>query len=528
MNSRLAPEKTQLSLLVEQGLALHQQGQFAQAIETYQQILSIQADHLEALYLLGTVLVQIKDYSTALEFLFAVLKMSPNHPEVHHNAGIALKELQRFEEALASYDQAIRLNPKYVEAYYNRGIVLKELNRLNESVESYSQAISIKADYADAYNNRGIVLLELNRFEEALQSFEQVILYQPNNASAYNNRGLALHELQRLEEAVANYEKAIMLHPQFAEAYWNLSLCNLLKGNFKQGWQNFEWRWRCQSFSSPRRNFSEPLWLGTQSLHNRNLLLYAEQGLGDTIQFCRYVPLVAKLGAKVILEVQRPLVKLLKNLEGVHQIISIGDKLPIFDYQCPLLSLPDRFKTELNTIPEISHQIISDPNKIATWRNKLGTKSKFRVGIVWSGKQEYKNDLNRSLIFSQIIPYLSPHAEYICLQKEMRDIDKESFKQYCQIRYLGNELEDFTDTAGLVENMDLVISVDTSVAHLAASLNIPTWILLSYSPDWRWLLERDSSPWYKSVKLYRQEKIGDWDGVLKCIKTDLESIIHLE
>jgi hypothetical protein len=305
-----------------------------------------------------------------------------------------------------------------------------------------------------------------------------------------------------------------------------LSLLHLLLGNFKDGWQGYEWRWKKDSFTSHKRSFQQPLWLGIESLQNKTILLYAEQGLGDVIQFCRYTPLVAALGAKVILEVPTSLINLLSDLDGVSQIIAYGDELPEFDFQCPLLSLPLAFKTELHSIPPVSQYITSDREKVTKWQTKLGKKIKPRVGIVWSGSIVHQNDHNRSLTLSQLIPYLHYKMEYVCLQKELRDIDKELLAQHIEIKYFGDALEDFTDTAAICELMDVVISVDTSVAHISGALSKPTWVLLPYSPDWRWLLDRDDSPWYPSVKLYRQKEIGNWDSVLENIKGDLEKHLN--
>ena len=243
------------------------------------------------------------------------------------------------------------------------------------------------------------------------------------------------------------------------------------------------------------RSFSEPRWLGEKTLKEKTILLYTEQGLGDTIQFSRYVPLVAQLGAKVILEVQGPLVNLLKNLEGVGQILAKGDPLPAMDYQCPLLSLPLAFKTELDSIPPLSQKITGDSAKIIQWQTILGVKTKPRVGLVWSGSVTHKNDHHRSITLSQLLPYLPSHMEYVCLQAELRDVDKKLIAQQPGIQYFGDALKDFTDTAALCELMDLVISVDTGVAHLSAALGKKTWVLLPYTPDWRWQLDRGDSPW---------------------------------
>jgi hypothetical protein len=333
----------------------------------------------------------------------------------------------------------------------------------------------------------------------------------------------------RFEEALASYSKAIDLNPDYAEAHWNLSLSHLLGGNFKDGWKGYEWRWKDEiKQRGIKRDFNQPLWLGTESLISKTILLYAEQGLGDTIQFCRYAPLVAQLGAKVILEVQPPLVGLLKNLEGISQVVAQGDTLPAFDFQCPLLSLPLAFKTELDNIPPVLQELTSARERVTKWKTKLGEKTKPRIGLVWSGSTTHKNDHNRSLALHQILPHLPSNIEYVCLQKEMRDADKKILAQQTKIKYFGEALADFTDTAALCELMDVVISVDTSVAHLAGTLGKLTWILLPFRPDWRWLTDRDDSPWYPSVKLYRQSKIGDWDNVLRKIENNLTMIEHAD
>jgi len=518
---------SQIQILIAQGLALHQQGKFNEAKAIYEKVLAIQANHFDALQLLGALSAQTKEFSKAVNFLTKALKINPDYAEAYSNRGNALRQLKRLDEALADYDKAISIKPDYAEAYYNRGNTLKQLKRLDEALASYDKAISIEPDYADAYSNRGTALHELNRLDEALASYDKAISIEPDYADAHSNRGLALHDLKRLDEALASYDKAISIKPDYAVAHWNLSLCNLIGGKFKNGWQEYEWRWKCQDVSKTAgiRNFSQPLWLGEQPLKDKTILLYAEQGFGDAVQFCRYVPLVAQLGAKIILEVQRPLVKLLKNLEGVSQIIAKGDMLPAFDYQCPLLSLPLAFKTDLNTIPPVPKHLTSDGENFAKWQTKLGEKSKPRVGLVWSSVSSFKNDHIRSITLVELLSALPKEGfEYICLQKEIKEIDKDTLKANPQIKFFGDLLNDFSDTAELIKCLDLVISTCTSVPHLSCSLGKETWIMLSYVPDWRWLLDRDDNPWYTSAKLYRQEKIGDWNSVLEKVKSDLEKL----
>ncbi len=437
--------------------------------------------------------------------------------------GFSLHQQGKFNEATSIYEQILKLQPNHFDALQLSGAISAQTKQFTKAVDFLTRALKINPNHAPCFSNRGSALQELKRLDEALASYDKAISIQPDCAEAHYNRGNALKELKRLDEALASYDKAISIQPDSAEAHWNLSLCHLLGGNFKNGWEGYEWRCKNENIikTSAVRNLPQPLWLGVESLQDKTILLHAEQGIGDAIQFSRYAPLVALLGAKVILEVPPSLLKLLKNLEGMNQIIARGDALPPFDYQCPLLSLPLALKTELHTIPPVSQHVISDSEKTAKWQTKLGEKAKPRVGLVWSGSVIHKNDHNRSLTLSQLLPYLSSNAEYVCLQKELRDIDKKLLMQQTEIKYFGDALEDFTDTAALCDLMDLVISVDTSGAHLAGTLGKPTWVLLPFSPDWRWLLGRNDSPWYPSAKLYRQEKIGDWDGVLEKIKSDL-------
>jgi tetratricopeptide (TPR) repeat protein len=510
------------------GISFQKLRRLEEALSSYDKAISLQADYAEAYSNRGAVLQELKRFDEALSSYDKAISIKGDYAEAFNSRGTVLEELKRLEEALSSYHKAISINKDFTESYYNRGNVLHKLKRLEEALSSYDKSISLHEDYAEAYSNRGLVLQDLKRLEEALSSYDKAISLHEDYAEAYSNRGTVLEELKRLDEALSSYEKAISINKDYAEAYWNSSICYLLAGNFNEGWARYEWRWQSKSISKTAgiRKFSQPLWLGTEVLKDQTIFLYAEQGLGDTIQFSRYVSLVAGLGAKVVLEVQPSLVKLLSYLEGISQIISKGDKLPNFDYQCPLMSLPLAFKTELKTIPSVSKNISTDEKKVEKWQAILGEKTKPRVGIVWSGAVNHKNDLQRSLKLSQLITHLPSDYEYLSLQKEISDVDKEVLIECCKIKHFGDDLKDFTDTAALCELIDIVISVDTSVAHLAGTLGKNTWVLLPYSPDWRWLLDRNDSPWYSSVKLYRQEKINDWESALVNIESDLKKLLN--
>jgi len=512
------------------GLILKELKRFDEALESYDRAISINPNFAHTHSNRALILKELKRYNEALESCDQAIRINPDYAEAYSNRGLTLHELKHFDKALESFAQAISIKPDFAEAYFSRGFTLQELKHFNQALESYDQAINIKPDYAEAFTNRGLTLQELRYLNEALESYDRAVRIKPNYVLAHLNRGITLQELKRLDEAQGSYAKAISIDPNYAFAHFNLSLCNLLAGNFKDGWQGYEWRMKTEAINNTTevRNFSQPRWLGADSLKDKTILLYAEQGLGDTIQFCRYVSLVAELGAKVILEVQRPLVKLLKGLEGVHQVVAMGDAIPDFDYQCPLLSLPLAFNTELHNIPPITRLITSNPEKVAMWQAQLGKKSKLRIGLVWSSVSGFKNDHIRSITLLELLKALPKDGfEYICLQKEIKAIDKEVLEANPQIRFVGNHFEDFTDTAALIECVDLVISTCTSVPHLSCSLGKETWLMLSYIPYWLWLLDRNDNPWYPSAKLYRQEKIGDWDGVLEKIKTDLVGLGNL-
>jgi hypothetical protein len=297
-----------------------------------------------------------------------------------------------------------------------------------------------------------------------------------------------------------------------------------LSGDFDTGWYLYEWRFKCKESSAFDRHFQQPLWLGTASLQGKTILLHSEQGLGDTIQFCRYAKLVKHLGANVLIEVPSHLAALFENLEGVDEVIIKGAPLPEFDYHCPLLSLALSFKTSLDSIPKDLAYLQSDPEKRRYWEKKLGVKSKPRIGLVWNGSATHKSDHHRSMPLSTMLQLTShfPQYEFISLQKELRETDRDTLTDNSSILHFEAELSDFTDTAALCDLMDVVISIDTSVAHLSAALGKRTLILLAYAPDWRWLLGRNDSPWYPSVTLFRQKIIGDWSKVLEQLKNSVE------
>ncbi|MGH6802997.1 MAG: tetratricopeptide repeat protein [Methyloceanibacter sp.] len=509
------------SRMLSRAAASLQQDNFAETEHLLGSILTANPSHFESLHLLGVCKGKQGEYDSAYALINEALKINPQSAEALYNRGNALHALKRHEEAIASYEQAIAIKFDYVEALNNRGNALRALKRQEDAITSYDQALAIKPDFVEALSNRGAALAALNRHEEAIASYDKALTIRPDYAEALNNRGSALQALNRHEEAIASFDKAVALKPDYAEVFFNASLARLTLGDLAAGWQEYEWRWKTKSFASSKRAFRQPLWLGREPLAGKTILLYAEQGFGDTIQFMRYVPLVARKGARVLLAVTPSLAPLVEGLEGIAKVTTQLLPREHFDLQCPLLSLPLAFGTTLETIPAEVPYLHASANKIEHWHRRLGASTRPRVGIVWSGRLTHKNDHNRSIPLSALIPLTEAGVELVSLQKEVRREDQAFLLQPQEIEHFGDELKDFSDSAALVSLMDLVISVDTAAAHLAGALGKPVWILLPFRPDWRWLLDREDSPWYPTARLFRQPDIGDWDSVIRRVVEEL-------
>jgi len=437
--------------------------------------------------------------------------------------GLEHYEKGSYKEAEHFLVLSSRILPNRLSTLTNLSAVLIKLEKFEKAHEILAKAITLNPTDGTLYLNQGNLFAKQKKdWPMALASYEKAIALKHTHAEAYNNRGSALKELKRLNEALQGYEKAIDIKSDYASAHLNKSHVLLLIGNLKEGFLEYEWRWKDKEGGeiSGKREFIQPLWLGNQSLVGKTILLWSEQGLGDSIQFCRYAKLVKALGARVIIDVPKPLSALLTGIEGVDFLIEKGKPLPEFDFHCPMMSLPLAFKTDLHSIPSSSPYLKSNVEKVEEWRRRLGGKSKPRIGLVWSGSTTHTNDQARSLKIAEVIKHLPPDFEFVSLQKEVREVDQQPLHS-SSIKHYGEKITDFSDTAALCELMDLVISVDTSVAHVAGALGKVTWILLPYIPDWRWLLDTDVSPWYESVKLYRQSDIGDYSQVLDRVAKDL-------
>jgi len=506
-----------------------------EALASYDRALKIRPDYAEAYSNRGNLLHALDRFDESLASCNRAIELQPNYAEAHCNRGNTLKELKRFGEALASFDRALALRTDYAEAHSNRGNALHELHRFEEALESYDRALALRPDFAEAHSNRGSVLQELRRFEEALASYDRAIMLRPDFAEAHSNRGNALNELRRFAEALKSFERALSLRSDFPDAHFNEAICRMLTGDLIRGWEKYEWRWETAQLRSERRNFAQKQWTGSAELAGKTILVHAEQGFGDTIQFCRYIPRLAERAARVILEVQKPLRKLMSTLPGGAQIISRGDPLPDFDTHCPLLSLPLAFGTRLETIPSETPYLWAEQSKASAWRDCLGKHERPRVGIAWAGnpRKELPNasriDRQRSIEFDRLGPILRvTDCEFYSLQKgddavaQLRD----STMRHRVIDWT-EDLNDFSDTAALIENLDIIIAVDTSIAHLAGALGKPIWLINRYNTCWRWMLDREDSPWYRTARLFRQDERRDWAHVIEHVAATLHHHVRL-
>jgi len=519
--SLLADYPRQVPLMQILGWINAELGEWADAVDILSNAIEIDKKNQQSYYILGNIMCKFESWEGGIECYRTTLSIDPFHFEAACNLGNAYLELNQIEEAIASYDLAIRIKPQYAEAYSNRGNALRKLERLEEALISYESAIAIEPNFDQAYLNRGVTMQAINRFDEAIDCYDKAISIRADYPEAITNRGTALMALNRIEESIESYDQAIKARPDYADAYWNKSLALLISGNFEQGWKLYEYRRDGNKAESQKRNFSQPLWLGEESIVGKRILLHAEQGLGDTIQFCRYAKLLKGQAERVILEVQQPLVALFETFSGVDEVIERGKPLPSFDYHCPLLSLPYAFKTQIKNIPSLSSPYITTEHvKRKKWNQKLGEKKMTRVGIVWRGNVNHKNDKNRSIALNDLVSYLPPEFEYISLQKEINEHERQTLKA-SSIKNHGESLIDFTDTASICDLMDLIISVDTSVIHLAAAMGKNTWLMLPFAPDWRWMLDRIDSPWYPSITIYRQGADLSYGPVLERIRGDL-------
>ena len=507
-----------ITSILKLALRYHREGNLDDAKCLYQRVLGMEPQNADALHLLGLIVYQEEQYEIAVRLITQAIQIDSTKPSFCTNLGNVLQKQGKLEESIRAYRKAIRIQPDYADAYYNLGNVFQEQGKLEESIQAYQKAIQIQPDYADTYYNLGNVLQKQGKLEESIQAYQKAIQIQPNHEDAYNDLGVIFKEKRQLDKSIQAFQKSIRLNSNFAQAHENLGMLLLLKGDFLNGWKEYEWRWRSVQ-KSQKRDFKRPLWDGTP-LDGKSILVYAEQGFGDTIQFIRYIELLPDTGTIIIFACQPELKRLFKSIDRIDALVTKGEVISDFDVHIPLLSLPYIFNTTLDSIPSQTPYLYSDIN--SDFAFILDNEDHFKVGIVWAGSSTHVNDRNRSVNLNQFKELLSIEGcEFFSLQVGLHRADISQNGYDYIIKDLGKMFNDFRDTASAILQLDLVISVDTSVAHLAGALGKEVWTLLPFVPDWRWMFDRSDSPWYPSMTLFRQKKVGNWGDVFQQLKFEL-------
>jgi tetratricopeptide (TPR) repeat protein len=503
------------------GKVLQEQGRLDEAKKHYEQSLALKCDCPDVMTNLGNVYRYQRKFEDAKRCFDLALSLNPNYPQAHNSRGIVFQQLGNYEEAKICHERALALNPDSADALNNLGVALCELRAHTDSVACLERAIAIRPEWAEAHNNLGFAFRAQGKFHQATACYQRALSLRPAYAEALSNMGIVLQNQCKLEEAMRYYEQAVDSDPSYFKAKWNKALLELLLGDFEKGWKGYEVRHHIREVAP--RSFSSPLWLGGP-LNGARILLHAEQGLGDTIQFLRYVPRVQAAGGTVLLHVPGTLFRLTESMPGIVEVATECESLPEFDCHCPLMSLPLAFGTKLISIPG-TVPYLNVPNEARKAADAIpwGTGT-FHVGLAWSGNPAHREDQFRSILLSQFEPLFSLSGlQFFSLQIGSAASQLGTFQN--PVIDLQLAIEDMADTAALISHLDLVITVDTAVAHLAAALGKPTWVLLPFAPDWRWLLDRDDSPWYPTMRLFRQPRIGDWNSVIEQVLNKLTSIV---
>lgn len=522
VNSQSFPQFN-LSQALATAKAHHQAGQLPQAEQITRQILQQQPQQVEALNLLGVIACQNGRLEEGMTLYRQALALKPGFTGARENLCLALWKLgkQRIEEAIATYSQIVTFEPNNLKAYEGLGAILQDQNKLDEALAYYQQALSVQSDDPIALNNIGVILQRQGKSKMAISYHQRALTAQPKYVEAHISLGTALQDQGRFQEAAECFDRALKLAPNFPNAHYNRGLLLLTQGEYRQGFAEYEWRFQTGEF--PPCPFKQPVWDGSD-LKGRTLLLHAEQGLGDTLQFIRYAAIAAQKGGTVLLTCHKPLMRLLSSVSGINQMLPLGYPLPEFHTYAPLLSLPHILGTTLETVP--SQLPYLHPPAETTLQLNPPPDTQLKVGIVWSGGNLYKRNQVRSCPLIHFQPLLDiPGIAYYSLQKGIPQMDLlELGWQEPQIWDLSSQLTDMAETAAAIAQLDLVITVDTSVAHLAGALGKPVWTLLSYIPDWRWMLYREDTPWYPTMRLFRQSQPGDWQGVIEQVVQEVKQM----
>jgi tetratricopeptide (TPR) repeat protein len=511
------------------GLLNYQRGRLPEALRLIGAALECNGRSVDAWSNLGMVFHAKGELEKALSSYEEALALEPDHPDVHNNRGNTLNSLGRRDAALMSFDQALAARPDYVAALYNRGTTLIDLGRHEEALASFDAALKFVPNHPESLCHRGNALLRLGRLAEAAASYALAANAAPNNPLILHNHALALRHTGRPREALQRAEDALRLWPDYAPARFEQGMALLALGDLGRGFAAYEARWDTNEFLPQRRDFPAPQWLGQEDPRGKTILLHAEQGFGDTLQFVRYVPLLARTGARIVLEVQPELKPLLSGMAGASSVIARGEALPPFDLHCPLMSLPLAMHTELATIPANVPYLAADADKVAHWAARLSVYAgRRKVGLVWAGAPRPHDpnanaiDARRSMSLQHFAPLADlADIQFFSLQKGAPSVEARQPPDGLPLIDFTADLHGFDDTAALIANLDLVICVDTAVAHLTGALGKPVWVLSRFDACWRWLDGREDSPWYPTARLFRQQAQGVWGDVVTRVREAL-------
>lgn len=513
---RLAPDYA--VAWYNQGVVLRDLQRLEAALEAYDRAIASNPAFADAIGNRGDVLYDLGHFDAALASFDRSIALRPDHAESHAKRAAALRRLGDLTQALASLHRAITLAPQILGYRFERGKLLSQLGRYEEAIADFDDTLAVDTGHVHALSHRGAALLELRRYDEAELTFQRAVALDPSLPQLWINLGQSQRELGAFGVALKSYQRAAEIDPTFADAHWNIAFSCLLLGDFEAGLREYEWRWRTPTLGLQARETGLAPWLGETSLEGKEILIHAEQGYGDTVQMARYAQELSERGATVTLEVPSRLATLLKTVPGVSRVVRSGDPSPSFECHCPIMSLPFAFGTRLETIPNKVPYIRTDPALVAQWSARLGPRRNLRIGVMWSGNPIPPK---RSIPLDEFSKLFDLPLDFISLQREVHPSDETALRSSTRLRHFGAAQHDFADLAALVESMDLIISVDTVTAHIAGAMGKPVWILLPYSPDWRWLVDRRDSPWYPTAELFRQSRPWDWGPLLEEVRARL-------
>jgi len=505
----------QVGALYNQALLLKTQGQVHRSAQACEEILKQYPKSYDTLVLMGIILSENHQDIAALGFFNKAIEVKKDHI-VYNNRGNLYLNMKQYDLAIEDYDLAIKYNPSFTEAHYNKGNCMKELNEPAKAIECYRRAIMCNPKYFHAHNNMGLCYQSLNQFDNALAANQQAVKIDPNNYLIYNNMGFTLHTLMRTDDAIAAFNKSIELNPDAIDPRFNVGFVYLLKGDLEKGWAGHEVRWnnKYKPSSLPRK------WDG-EDVYGKRIYIYHEQGLGDTLQFIRYAHQLKWAGAKVIAGVKPEIAELVRSMVEIDEINTDLATIPEYDYHCPMMSLPYVFKTRIDNIPYEPY-LFANIKKIQEISRKMGPKTKMRVGLVWSGgfradqPEIWAVNERRNILPVKLLPLQNPDVEFYSLQFGAQETP------FPMIDLMG-DVKDFSDTAAIIQNLDLLITVDTSTAHVAGAMGKEVWLMNRFDSCWRWLEKGSKTDWYPSFTIYRQEKFNTWDNVVADIKRDLDA-----